>query len=609
MSGMTGTATLSEALHRMADVVRRVPMRSGRYADADARTELRDAALQLLQALDDSTTSLCEGISVDTVLRGLRMMNVAALGAVERHEVARCIAPVMATLQGSEDSDVHRVLLDATPVGTTLGSLLDETDPRLLDPDAQLSFVSACERQAAWVHARQDAGLLAFAGSNPRESVYYVRGEEHELVDARRTEIAAELHWSEAMAHARLTQARALAVDLPMASAALGTGSISPRTVAAVCEGAERLTSFADERIERALKERRTAAELDALRDERRALLVAFERRVIPYAERHDLSRTRAAVNRAIAVIDPLGFAARRARAERRLAGVRIDQDADGMATLSATMPGEQARACMRAIDTLAKAPSFMDPAQPIGVRRAASLVSLLTRTDGVPPAHSTMPVCVDVVIDLETLIGLNENPAHAVGVGALPAAVARELISSDPRSTIRRIVTDPVTATPRELGRRRYRVDAQLRRLIEARDGTCRFTDCGQPAHRCDCDHATPYGDGGATNVGNLGLACKRHHQCKTQAGWQVFDSDEDGSCTWESPLGRSYQHDPIPLLPALETQTVHERDARDGRLCAITRRAFALHHSRSCSVAHALEDCPRLRQAVEPGDDPAPF
>jgi hypothetical protein len=265
-------------------------------------------------------------------------------------------------------------------------------------------------------------------------------------------------------------------------------------------------------------------------------------------------------------------------------------------------MPGEQATACMRAIDALAKTAAFIDPSQPVGVRRAAAMVSLLTRSSADSSVRGALPVRIDVVIDLETLLGLKDNPASAAGVGALPAVVARELIAADPCATIRRIITDPVTASPRELGRRRYRIDAQLRRLIEARDGTCRFTDCGQPAHRCECDHATPFDDGGATDVGNLGLACKRHHQCKTQVGWQVIDSDDDGSCTWESPRGRTYQHDPIPLLPALEPSPGLLRDSRDGRLCAITRRAFALHHSRTCSAAHSVDACPRLRAASEP-------
>jgi len=43
----------------------------------------------------------------------------------------------------------------------------------------------------------------------------------------------------------------------------------------------------------------------------------------------------------------------------------------------------------------------------------------------------------------------------------------------------------------------------------------------------------------------------CKHHHQLKTHAGWQIIASHPDGSCTWRSPLGRIYEHEPLELVP----------------------------------------------------------
>ncbi len=606
MCCMTKGAQLQQAMAAMVTAVHAVPLGTARFANPEMRVQLRKAATALVAALDAEATPVAAGMTFDDLLIGMQQLSVQDLQPAERNRFAEEVTGLHAQLRASDDPDVQRVLLDATPTGAALGSLLADTDPTLLDPDAQLSFVSACERQLAWTVSRQNLGLLAFAGSNRRDTLYFVDGDQYAIQDARRTEIAAELHWSEAMAHNRLTQARQLCVDLPSTAVALTEGRLSPRTVTIVCEGAQRLTALVDERIEQGTREHRDPAELALLHEDRNQLLRAYEQRVVAYAERHGLTQNRGAVNRALAVLDPEGHAARRARAARVTSEVRLDHGLDGMSTLTATLPSEQALSCWRAIDALAQQPALADPSQPIGVRRVAALLALLTRHT--TSDNAAVPVQVDIVIDLETLLGLNDHPAHVHGAGPLPADVARELIAGDPRATIRRIVTDPVTAAPIELGRR-YRIDTALRRVIEARDGSCRFPGCGQPAHRCECDHAQAFESGGTSTTRNLGLACKRHHQCKTHAGWQITSTDDDGTCTWVSPLGRQYRHSPTPVLPALETLEEAEPDHGDSRLCRITRRAFALHHTRTCSSLHSVEQCPRLQNVAPSQDDRPPF
>jgi len=243
----------------------------------------------------------------------------------------------------------------------------------------------------------------------------------------------------------------------------------------------------------------------------------------------------------------------------------------------------------MQVIDALARDDSWADVSQPIGVRRVDALVALIERHrpsgamphvcgraatarsggDGGGPSSSAVcgacvadsgnaaieravtRVEVEVVIDLATLVGLNDESAILRGVGPIPAEVVRAMIAADPKSTLRRIITDPRTGVVTEVSARRHVVDAATRRLIDARDTTCRFPNCTQPAHRCECDHAEAFGAGGRTVPGNLGLACKRHHQCKTHAGWRILGSDASGACTWVSPLGRAYRHQPEPQLP----------------------------------------------------------
>jgi hypothetical protein len=89
------------------------------------------------------------------------------------------------------------------------------------------------------------------------------------------------------------------------------------------------------------------------------------------------------------------------------------------------------------------------------------------------------------------------------------------------------------------------YRPSVRLRAIILARDQTCRFPGCRQPAWHSDLDHSIPYHRGGPTCSCNLGPACRRHHQVKQENGWQL-EQPTPGFFTWITPSGRRY--DVIP-------------------------------------------------------------
>jgi hypothetical protein len=82
------------------------------------------------------------------------------------------------------------------------------------------------------------------------------------------------------------------------------------------------------------------------------------------------------------------------------------------------------------------------------------------------------------------------------------------------------------------------------LREYITARDVTCRFPTCRQPAWRCDLDHSVPYDQGGRTCVCNLGGLCRFHHQLKQHRRWRLIQSV--GTFTWTTPAGRAYIAEP---------------------------------------------------------------
>ena len=142
------------------------------------------------------------------------------------------------------------------------------------------------------------------------------------------------------------------------------------------------------------------------------------------------------------------------------------------------------------------------------------------------------------MTIDLQTLLGLAENPGQLAGYGAIPADVARALASD---ATWKRFITDPITGNLLDFGRASYEPPQILKDFLIARDRTCRFPGCRIAATLSDLDHAQSWEEGGRTSAENLGALCRRHHRMKTHEGWNV-ESYPDGSCTWTSPLGKQF-------------------------------------------------------------------
>jgi len=89
------------------------------------------------------------------------------------------------------------------------------------------------------------------------------------------------------------------------------------------------------------------------------------------------------------------------------------------------------------------------------------------------------------------------------------------------------------------------YRPPPRLTEYVTARDLTCRFGTCRQPAWRCDLDHTTPYDQGGRTCSCNLGPLCRYHHQLKQRPGWTLTQTSP-GTFTWTTPTGRQYVTQP---------------------------------------------------------------
>jgi hypothetical protein len=171
-------------------------------------------------------------------------------------------------------------------------------------------------------------------------------------------------------------------------------------------------------------------------------------------------------------------------------------------------------------------------------------------------------------VICLDSLLGQADVPGEISTFGAVPATVVRRMAQG--RVILRRLVVDdrgrlvdaeltvtlragsamdpvlvetlltaPYRVHPLDYGSTVYRLPADLDRHVVLRDRTCTVPGCGQPAMRCDGEHALPWPQG-PTSEANCGAMCRWHHRLKTHAGWTI-ERLEDGSMLWTSPEGLS--------------------------------------------------------------------
>ncbi|GGF47113.1 hypothetical protein GCM10010922_23630 [Microbacterium sorbitolivorans] len=90
------------------------------------------------------------------------------------------------------------------------------------------------------------------------------------------------------------------------------------------------------------------------------------------------------------------------------------------------------------------------------------------------------------------------------------------------------------------------YRATAWQRRIVGARDMTCRVPGCDVPSRSCDIDHGLAYSEGGETHTGNLESLCPAHHQMKHQAGWKVRQV-AGGVIEFTTPLGHVVTDEPM--------------------------------------------------------------
>ncbi|MEO8108253.1 MAG: DUF222 domain-containing protein [Actinomycetes bacterium] len=328
-----------------------------------------------------------------------------------------------------------------------------------------------------------------------------------------------------------------------------------------------------------AIDARKTSVITGGLRDVDPAFVDTLAGQATDYATSHTAPQTRSWLARRVLSADPAMAEIRRSRAiEGR--HVTLTPLADGMAELTARLPGVQARRAYDAINALARStrPGPGAEAARTSIRtadqrtadqlRADALIDLLT-------GHADPPqVTVQVVVPADTLAGDSDGPGEIAGLGPITGHATRTLIAASKHVTYRTLVADPDTGTlidrPASLvdppastdpdavpGTDRYRPSAALSRDIRQRDHTCRFPGCRRPSGTTtsgtDLDHVIPW-PAGATSWGNLVVLCRHHHRLKHSAGWRAL-LDRDGVLTWSTPTGRTITTHPWHYLDPPDT------------------------------------------------------
>jgi hypothetical protein len=449
-------------------------------------------------------------------------------------------------------------------------------------PTADVLRVVAGWQQVMGIAAAAQAEAVAeLAERRPRSSSFPV------------DDIACALSTTTHGAQALVSRADGLA-DHPVLAEALRAGLIDARKTDVLLAETDRLPQADADRVLRELLEENPGLTAPLFREEARRLVAAVD---------PDAARKRAA----------------RARTERC---VRLEHAGDAMAWVSALLPAADAVSVFSVIDTLARAAEAEADVRTLPQRRADALSDVfatILATGATPdgrrlPTRQGEPLSLHLTLAASTFAGADDLPGELRGYGPIPAAVARDLaraarrfrpvLTDDegrvlvlgertrPTSLLRRPPASPAGATslgplgppPRAGAGRRsvedpapgsqddfqvvpkvgYRPDAALVRLVLARDGTCRFPGCRQPADACDIDHIEPFDTrrpaAEQTRPDNLQALCRHHHLAKTHHGWSMRRNPDTGDVLVTSPLGLDYVR---PATTILLTESAYRHGA----------------------------------------------
>ncbi|MFE0748626.1 DUF222 domain-containing protein [Gordonia sp. NPDC058843] len=226
---------------------------------------------------------------------------------------------------------------------------------------------------------------------------------------------------------------------------------------------------------------------------------------------------------------------------------------------LKALARGEAALTCL--CDDCAAAPGDTDSPHDVDAEVAAaaervvdpSADSVVAEPRDTNASPSLAPrATFHIVVNLSTLIGLDDDPAFLDRHSILDADTARTLLAEARRTYIHPTPANPdappapAPVADANSSATRYAPSKKLQALVRAGELCCTFPGCNAPVWQIDLDHTEPFDHadprrGGPTDARNLKPLCRFHHRIKTFTSWQDHQ-DELQTAWYTTPTGHMF-------------------------------------------------------------------
>ncbi len=134
-------------------------------------------------------------------------------------------------------------------------------------------------------------------------------------------------------------------------------------------------------------------------------------------------------------------------------------------------------------------------------------------------------PAEIQVTASIATLKGLAGAPAGEMEFSVPLSSSTVQRMACD--CSVTRVLLDQESVVV-DMGRSKRVIANALRNALKIRDGHCQWPGCERPASWCDGHHVVHWIDGGATDLSNLVLLCRRHHRMVHEGGWQLIRTED---------------------------------------------------------------------------------
>jgi len=201
----------------------------------------------------------------------------------------------------------------------------------------------------------------------------------------------------------------------------------------------------------------------------------------------------------------------------------------------------------------------------------ALGLVAEAALGQGLGSRHRGEPFQVLLHVDAEVLVGTEQEGRCELEAGTgVCAETARRIACDAPV----RGVLHGVDGSELDAGRKTRRISARLWRVLQERDGRCRFPACRRNG-RLEAHHIQHWAHGGEANPGNTVLLCRFHHRTVHEGGYRIR-GDAGGGLTFVRPDGSELPEVPSrPAVPSDPMKALMDRNRQEGvRIDAETTR-----------------------------------